>query len=610
VLLRRIGFHVLITGCAICFCLLMFHRGRSVEQYNDFESDTTVQEARDINDGFHRWGLVQYTHHPIGRAYALIPLVRVEAEPLELFPTAVAVACAGFALWALLHQASGVAMGSYVVLLFLSMLWQPGFVGWIGNLHQQSYNMSSILLIIGVGVSARRATVPFVAIGFVFGWIGYDFVFLQVFTAATVRFAMLVGRPSGPLWRATLRAAGEAAAFSAAFLLAVLLHMVQNTLYFSSASMAYWDLFGSLSYRVDPPTDTRLVEAFHSARLYVADFFDPEKGWADLTLLRITLGSWCVATIASVLRLVYLDGSEAALSRRSFTMVVCSAGAIAPLLIWFVAMPNHTRPHIHLFPRMFFVPLLVMSAVTVLAVTPIRPIRAAIRVRGPIIALAVFAVLAVALMTVPRLTHAAIDRRFFDTIWVSPTASIRADKIAAPLLRSRPTASSVAPDATLDGPIGLKTHTLVGDFSYWARGFDSDPAARWAPDPSDEGPHWFAQSFPGPSVVTDVALRFWDLPIFRGASTPDSFEVEALSGDESIVAAAFQYPDGDAEVVKQGKYLCLHHRFSPPVTCDGLRITIHGTVGGIVPIMTDFLCFGEPLTMEPTVQPTSRGGPQ
>src|SRR5262249_20779324 len=116
---------------------------------------------------------------------------------------------------------------------------------------------------------------------FAWGWIGYDFFFAQVCTVLALRLAFWNQRRDAGPFRQVLAAGGDTAAFLTGFLCATLLHYVQNVLYFSSATLAYADLYGSLAFRTTvAPTEGRLPEALQLTSIYIDAFLgDPE--WSD-----------------------------------------------------------------------------------------------------------------------------------------------------------------------------------------------------------------------------------------------------------------------------------------------------------------------------------------
>ena len=140
-------------GCfvtaALAFAAATVWLGLTVPQFNDGEATQTTNEAISIAAGFHRWGLLEYTHHPIGRAYLLLPLVYGGLEPYFIdVPIVVAALCGGLAVWTLLRRAPTWPLRVAVLAMFAALLAQPGYAGWVGNLHQHSYNMSSVLLLV------------------------------------------------------------------------------------------------------------------------------------------------------------------------------------------------------------------------------------------------------------------------------------------------------------------------------------------------------------------------------------------------------------------------------------------------------------------------------
>ena len=69
----------LFVAAGLAFAAATVWLGRTLPQFNDVESTQTADEAVSIAAGFHRFGLLEYTHHPIGRAYLLLPPIALAA---------------------------------------------------------------------------------------------------------------------------------------------------------------------------------------------------------------------------------------------------------------------------------------------------------------------------------------------------------------------------------------------------------------------------------------------------------------------------------------------------------------------------------------------------
>src|SRR5437899_1059581 len=112
---------------------------------------------------------------------------------------------------------------------------------------------------------------------------------------------------------------------------------------------------------------------------------------------------------------------------------------------------------------------------------------------------------------------------WLDTLYAGPACHcgaehsvgpVGADDPGAGLVHADPAASSVDPNASLRGPITPKDRVeLIGDGGVWGWALDKNPALQWRPLPSATPPHRYEQHFMEVAAVTDVALRFWGLPM-------------------------------------------------------------------------------------------------
>jgi len=585
----RVGEALFVAG-GLAFAAVTVWLGSTLPQFNDVESTQTAHEAMSLAAGFHRFGLLEYTHHPIGRAYLLLPLVYAGLEAhFVAVPIAIAAVCGGLAVWALLRRAQTWPLRAAVLGLFAALLAQRGYAGWVGNLHQHSYNLSSLLLLVCLSVQVERAC-WLGLVGFVSGWIGYDFFFAQTCTVFALRLAFWNGRRDTRALEQLLAAGGDTAVFLIGFLFATLLHYVQNVLYFSSAIMAYHDLFGSLSVRIDlAPQESRLVEVDRLVRSYLEKFLAGDGKWSHPASLAAASALIVAAALHGLVR-ARRDAEPSRWTVRlwnALVAVLVLGGAAGTILLWFYVAPFHARPHQHLFPRMLLIPLVVATAGLVLLFSPARR-GGAPSLRRDAACLVLLGLVAAVNWFGPAWSAAAIDARFYDHTWISTTAAPNVARMAAPLLPATPAASSVAESYDLGGPLKVKRDVrMVGYINFWGGQLDTKPGLRWAP--TERAGSWYEQRFAGPAHVTDVTIRLWGLPYRRGVATPESF---VLSGGDGALQPVRRYPDLDYVPVLQGKYIVFHYRFDPPITCAALRLDFAGTVGGGAPVLFDFQAFG------------------
>ncbi len=513
-------------------------------------------------------------------------------------PIAIAALCGALALWALLRRASTWLLRLAVLALFAALLAQPGYANWVGNLHQHSYNMSSLLLLVFLSAQVERAR--WLALtGFFSAWIGYDFFFAQSCAVLALRLAFWNGRRAAGPFEQLLAACGDTAAFLIGFFSATLLHYVQNVLYFSSATMAYHDLFGSLAFRTSlrPQAATRLQDVASLARLYVGLFLAPAGKWSHpASLAAASVFLIAAALHGLILRLGAADRSRWAMQLwNACVALLVLAGAFATVLVWFYVVPRHAGPHLHLFPRLLLIPFIVAAAGLVLVLSPARP-GGAPSLRRSVLCLAVAAALVAVNWFGPAWSAAAIDARFYDRTWIGINDAADATLMAAPLLAATPAASSVDEGFDLSAPLKVKQDIAmigsvgtVGYINNWGNSLDTDPALRW--EPAGPGPSWYEQRVGALASVTDVTIRLWGLPHRRGIATPTSFVLSGVAPDGSLHPVR-RYPDAQDPPILQGKYIVFHYRFDPPISCTALRLDFDRTVGGGQPALFDFQAFG------------------
>src|SRR5262249_54649219 len=170
-------------------------------------------------------------------------------------------------------------------------------------------------------------------------------------------------------WRAIVAACDESIAFLTGVALAFLSHLIQNVLYFSSGLMAVRDLLGSVFIRVNnsdetvPTLATRWQLLQQLASVYVHLFSLPQwSHWRSLA------AATAVAVSGGVVAARRLHGTR----RVAVPLALVTCVALGSLVAWWVIAPGHAIPHPHFFPRMLFVPLLVVlaGAVGVFAASP------------------------------------------------------------------------------------------------------------------------------------------------------------------------------------------------------------------------------------------------
>jgi hypothetical protein len=230
------------------------------------------------------------------------------------------------------------------------------------SIHMLGYALALLLVEIGVAIGPNRLRAPFFLLGFVQGWISFDWVFLVVLTPLAVELSLPLIRPDE---RARPRLAIERCVLAAAgFALAHLLHFAEVWAFYGSLSNALADLKDSANYRSGD--DTQGIAGFFARVFYrLAHYIISSKPIAspfrhandEITMhsfrfLGLTLGVWwpLVAMILYVIdrRRRRLGLPEANLLRRWCAIGLIGLGVSC---VWYVVMLNHSLVHMHLLYR-------------------------------------------------------------------------------------------------------------------------------------------------------------------------------------------------------------------------------------------------------------------
>lgn len=583
-----------IVVCA-AYAFGIIHLGTSSWQHNDTESVQTVEEATALREGCHNTGLLEYTHHPIGRAYLLTPFIG-RFENLEIIPISVAALSGAVALFACLVLPTTRLMKLFAIAMFGALLFQGGFNSWIANLHQHSYNFSATLLLLSACITFRNVAWVLASIAFVSGWIGYDFIFAHIFTILTLRFVYWRSRCGASVVTALREAIGEASVFALVFGFDVLVKLLQNTIYFSSATTAFTDFYGSIQWRNDVScvhfltnySSSRTLAIFELTKLYLHTFWSAPE-WSS---------PFYIVTAAAIgalgLAINSIQLTAEALRSRAKTVAIAGLLTSGVLLVWFALAPSHAGAHGHLFTRIVLVPLLLGGVSVILAFCDpesseglLSPYVAYKRITGAIIPLTLLA-----LIPLSDLGN-KIDQIFFPSVWDPVTAGFRADAFEGPPISGIPSASSTLPPSQIDQPpLSKNDWKLVGNIGLWGKPLNDDDKS-WMADPNGQKPHWYLLTFPQNSDVADIALRLYGRAKKCGAHTPEKFTIELLR-ENGEVAQRLTYPGDALAVVEQGKFLNFHRHLSPSVSVKALKITFDKTYGGGAPVLLDIHAFSAP----------------
>lgn len=305
-----------------------------------------------------------YTHYPPGPAYLLhAAMALLGPEPvarLRVLPLAVSAAAAVF-LGLSIRRRFGAVAG------WLAM----GLAALAVPLHDVSssiyftgYALALLLVGLGIGIGRNTVRAPFLLLGFIQGWLSFDYAFLVALSPLAVELALPCISPGH---RPRLRLALERCALAGGgFAFAHGLHLAQVWAFHGSLAGAIADIGGSARYRAGMEQPVGVAQFLQGAwdqwRFYVWSphpvslpaLQHPEAPYVvrSFRVLGLTLGAWWpLAAVA----LAGVDAWRWARGRRPAWLLArwCGVGVIGLALSsgWWVLMQNHAAKHEHLLYR-------------------------------------------------------------------------------------------------------------------------------------------------------------------------------------------------------------------------------------------------------------------
>jgi hypothetical protein len=306
-----------------------------------------------------------YTHYPPGPEYLLYaaarvfgpkPLSRLRALPLLIS----CIATLYFGLSLRSRFGAGVA---WVVMFACLAL--PIFTNASAQLHYIGYAMALFLIEIGLSIRGSRLITPFLLLGFVQGWMSFDYFFLVTLAPVAIELALPRIDPTYKS-RFTLSVIRSLAA-GGGFATAHALHFLEVWGYLGTFQSALQDLRGVAAERSDLMSAGLLMMVLKMD--VIVSFFwlgqgisasDPQVAtlWKThvFRFLGLSLGFWwIIITMASYLaNLINLRfvGSTNEKFRKDW-LIVCLCGFI-PSSLWIIVMFNHATVHKHFILRHLF----------------------------------------------------------------------------------------------------------------------------------------------------------------------------------------------------------------------------------------------------------------
>jgi hypothetical protein len=311
-----------------------------------------------------------YTHYPPGPEYLLYAAMRLlgphPISRLRILPLIITWAAAVF-FGLSLRGRFGTPVAAMVMLACATLRL---FSDADSYLHDIGYAFALLLVEIGVSVGRNKLVLPFLLLGFLQGWLSFDYVFLVTLVPGATELAM--GR-LGVGHAARLRlAAWRCVAAGAGFMLAHLLHFLEVWAFFGSFHPALADLTGAASCRAGASEAGgplhRFVETFGIIKYYVVGqypistfFWRPDAGlpgnWQVFRFAGLTLGIWWVVLTHLFIVLHLLSGRRVSHPARKLDSdwLVVSLCGLVPCVLWYVVMLNHAADHTHyLYRHLFF----------------------------------------------------------------------------------------------------------------------------------------------------------------------------------------------------------------------------------------------------------------
>lgn len=347
-----------------------------------FSEDLAIREARKLVNGEHSYGIVEYTHYPNGPQYVLALGMKLGiAEPgkLRMAPVVFSSLCFAFLGFAVCMAGASALLSLFGVAGVGVALWQPGVVQWMGALYGNSYSLAICMAGLGVCLFKNGFNWAVLALGFLSGWMGYDFTFCFIGAVLVGRLLVLASERSDLVGMVKSVSCSGVFASIGVFV-AIVSHFIQNALFFGSVKAAFNDLIGSAAARAGLPIATTLNPQYASfIRAAALGQGKGEEGayprWNVLVDLWRSFVSPDWTNYESLVEMLYIVlAVNACLLLVNRIVIKSWRFAIAQIFItilgivvsvvfgvmWFLLMPEHARFHFHFIQRQFVVPVMLM----------------------------------------------------------------------------------------------------------------------------------------------------------------------------------------------------------------------------------------------------------
>jgi len=375
----------LLTKPFFLFFLLALSVGLHTLFFSEKPTDTVserivLNDANDIVTGNHKWGIgltTNYRHYPNGPAYILTPFILLEITDdahLRLIPIFLSAFAFSFLYYSILKSQESFITKLTFTFIFILLLYQPGIRYWLKALHEHAYWMALASFTPAIIILNKNSFSVSLLLGFIIGWIGYDFIpglMLAIFTLIWVKKSFQTNTNLFSTFKPALK---KYFPFIIGLLLAIILHFIQNILYFGSFKDAYNDLFGSLFVRMgiqnwgsqlNPSYYNHIVNAFKGNMI--------QSRWQNLTRFfdfspRLTFNIPSIF-ITSFLLLILIISKFIQISKQHrLTLLIGLFFAGFSGIIWHLAVPWHAHFHFYFTYRNLFISY--FTAIAIISLVP------------------------------------------------------------------------------------------------------------------------------------------------------------------------------------------------------------------------------------------------
>jgi hypothetical protein len=306
-----------------------------------------------------------YTHYPPGPEYLLYGAEKLfgpaPVSRLRLLPSAIgwgAMIWFGLAIRRRFGDATGwLIMGACAITPAVT----NGFVG----LHYQGYAFALLLVELGIAIGANARVAPFAVLGFLQGWLSFDYVFLVALTPVALELVLpKIDPPYQSRWHLALLRAGLA---GGGFAAAHGLHFLQVWAYWGSLEATLRDFAGAAAHRAGTEAGVsgylhqalgNLKTYFYGVHPFNTSLSDPDladlQDWSMFRFLGLSLGPWWLLITLALMIREYIGSAHDTRALRMDWHFVSVTGLVTSSL-WLVTMVNHGGYHRHfLFRHLFF----------------------------------------------------------------------------------------------------------------------------------------------------------------------------------------------------------------------------------------------------------------